>query len=107
MRVTRAQIERYFKLEAKRKELQRQASDLGKQVEEIENELIEYVEQNGGEARSVTTCGHVLAIVQKAGTVQWKPEFIRVAGQRAADQIIAAAPPRDAFSITPISPVAA
>lgn len=98
-RLTKKEIEAYLDLHERRKALQRQARDLDKQAELIEEKLMEYVAAEGGAERSVRSCGFVLAIQTARGSVSWKQEFIAVAGEKKAESLIAAAPPRDVLSV--------
>lgn len=100
-RITKALVEKYWSLEAKRKELSRQSADLKKQVDDIEEAFLAHARENGGKARSVVTCGAVLAITEESGSIQWKKEFIAKLGQKAADTLIAAAPKKEVLTVTP------
>jgi hypothetical protein len=98
--VTKVDIEQYLELDARRRALMREASDIAKQQAEVADKLSEFVAAHGGRERSCTRSGYVLAIITKPGSVSWKPEFIRVAGEAAAEALIAAAPPREALTVT-------
>ena len=100
-RITKALVEKYWSLEAKRKELSRQSADLKKQVDDIEDQFLAHAREKGGKARSVVACGAVLAITEESGSIQWKKEFIAKLGQKAADTLIAAAPKKEVLTVTP------
>ncbi len=98
-RVTKKLIEEHQELEARRKALSREASDLRKQQDAIEEALVALVREEGGKARSVKKCGYVLAMHDASGSVGWKQEFVKVAGIDAAEELIAAAPKREVLSV--------
>lgn len=99
--ITRKSIDAYRSLEAKRLRLNREAKQLEKQAEEIEAQWMEEVRERGGETRTLKTCGHIFAIKTKPNSVQWKPEFIRVASMAEAEKIIQAAGMKEVFSLEP------
>lgn len=98
--ITKATLLKWDRLEQKRLKLGRQASDLKKQIDEIEQELVKAIPSGDGVVRRLEAHGFVLAIESKKGSVSWKPEFIKVASQAAADKLIANAPLKDEFTIT-------
>lgn len=98
-RVTRPYLDGYMTLDAKRKALQRQAKDIGKQLAEIEDRLIAYVHERGGEARCVTQSGYRLAITIGNGSVSWKEAYIKVAGQKKAEKLIAATETKETLEV--------
>lgn len=100
--VTQKTIEQYLALHANRRELQRRAKALDKEAEEIESHLAAYVAAHGGKAKSVKRSGYVLSLQAQAGSVQWKPAFISVAGQDAAEKLIADAEPRESLHVEKI-----
>jgi hypothetical protein len=106
-RLTRAQLTKYFELDARRLALQRQAKDLEALQEKIEQKAMAVVKTEGGKERTVLTCGYVLAIKDANGAVAWKSEFVRVAGSAAAEKLIAAAPKKEKLSIEPAASKAA
>jgi hypothetical protein len=97
--VTSTDIETYLSLEEERLELGRKARDLEKKAEPLKKKLKEFVRIKGGKALSTVRSGFRLALELVNGSVSWKPEFIRVAGQDAADEIIAACPKRESLSV--------
>ena len=99
--VGKAEIERYFKLDAERLSLARQVKDLAALQEKIEEKMIALVKAKGGKLRSVVRCGYLLSLSDKDGSVKWKDEFVRVAGSEAAEKLIRAAPKKETFSIEP------
>lgn len=98
-RITKAILTEWEDLEERRLELKRQADDLAKQQAIIERDLFATVLSKGGSTRRIETCGFELSIESKRGSVSWKPEFIRVAGQAAADELIRSAPMKDSLAI--------
>lgn len=99
--LVRAEIEEYLELEKQRFAKQREAADLEKLAKVLKAKIWEFVEAKGGNARSCERSGFVLAIHQKAGSPSWKEEFLRVAGQSAAAQIVADCPQRDYLVVEP------
>lgn len=102
-RLTRAEINEYRRLHEEAKSLRRQASDLLKQAEPLQDRFLAYVRANGGKERFVRTCGFVLSILLKRAAVQWKPEYIRVAGPEAAEELVQKAEQREELSVEPMS----
>jgi hypothetical protein len=98
---TRAELERYFELDQQRLALQRQAKDLEKLQEELRQRFLLHVRETAGPERALTRCGYRLAINQVNGRVEWKTEFMRVAGVEAAEELIEAAPKVDKLVIEP------
>lgn len=96
-RITRATIEEYLALDAQRKALSRQSSDLKKRQDEIEEQLKAFVRDSG--ERSVKRSGFVLALTTEKGSVSWKGEFVKLAGQERAEELIAAAPTKEGFTV--------
>ena len=101
--VTYKDIEAYVALEAERLEHQRKAEDLKKQAEPYKAKLLEFVRAKGGKALSITRSRFLLAIKLVAGSVSWKPEFIKVAGQEAADEISKNCPKRESLCVERLS----
>lgn len=92
---SRAEIERYLEIEAERKALGRQSSDLKKEQDEIGAKLLDFVREEGGKLRAVVRCDHRLAIKLQNGSVSWKSEFVRVAGKDEAERIAASQPQKE------------
>jgi hypothetical protein len=98
--ITRADIEKYLAIEDQRRELGRQMYLLTKQANAIEDKLEAYVLAKAPtKSRTIERSGYRLSIVEKAGAVSWKTAFVDVAGQAKADELVAAAPPRDELAI--------
>ena len=97
----RAELARYFELEAERKSLQRQAKDLEKLQAELEEKFTAYVLAEGGPERALMRCGYRLAIDSKPGSVSWKGEFLKLAGPERAEELVQAAPSKDVLVIEP------
>lgn len=100
-RLTSKELAQWSELEAQRLALQRQVKDVAALQEKLEEKFFAHVVANGGAERVVLSCGYRLRIDVKRGSVQWKPEFIRVAGHEAAEELIAAAPTKDVLVIEP------
>ena len=96
--ITKKKIAEYVALEKKRKKLNREAEQVGKQAQLLEEEFMQDVRERGGETRTIKSCGYILAIKTKANSVQWKPEFIRVASLAAAEEVIKNAGTKEVFS---------
>jgi len=97
--VFRKDIVEFLDLEERRKTLEREARQLGKQSGEIADRLLAYARAHGGKGQSIVRSGYVLAVVIGRGSVPWKQEFVRVAGLDAAEALIAAAPPVEKLSV--------
>lgn len=97
--VTATDIESYLEIEDQRLALGRQQRDLEKQAAPLKKKLMDFVRAKGGKAMAVTRSGFRLAIELVTGSVSWKPEFIRVAGQDAADEISANCPKRESLRV--------
>ena len=95
--ITRKTIEAYLELDAQRKALSRQASDLKKKQDELEEQLKTFVRESG--ERTVKRSGYVLSLTTEKGSVAWKGEFVKLAGQQRAEELIAAAPTKEGFSV--------
>lgn len=102
-KVTKADFSKWQELEAKRLELQREAKAIAALLEPIEEKFEAFVRAKEPKKLSIATCGFVLAIQTKPGTVKWKDEFIRVEGTEAAEALSKAAPTRETLSIEPIA----
>lgn len=96
--VTKNDIQEYLAIEERRKALNREAADLGKQSDVIKEKLMLFARANGG---SVARSGYRLAIKLATGFVAWKQEFIRVAGQEEANRLTRDCPKRETLSIDP------
>lgn len=99
--LTRTEIEEYLDLERARLAKQREAADLEKLAKVLKAKILDYIEAEGGKARSCERSGFVLAVHQKAGSVSWKEEFLIVAGQVKAAELVAACPKRDYLVVEP------
>ncbi|HYG26643.1 MAG TPA: hypothetical protein VD906_07040 [Caulobacteraceae bacterium] len=97
--VNKNDIERWLELDALRKAKTREASDLKKEQDAIGEKLWTFIEVKGGKARSVERSGYVLAICTAKGSVAWKEEFVKLKGTEAAEEISAAAEPREYLSV--------
>jgi len=98
-RLTKAELARYHELIEQQKQLRRQAADLNAEIEPLVKQFSEHVRANGGKSRMVQACGYLLRLVAKPGSPAWKKEFIRVAGQPAAEELICQQPLRDELKV--------
>lgn len=97
---TLAQLDQWSQREQQIAELRRQANALAKVQTELEGKILPYVEEHGGKARCLTVGAYTLLVEMKKASVQWKPEFVKVAGDGAAQAIIDAQPSKPVLSIT-------
>lgn len=97
--ITYAHLEEYLRLQEERKALARQSADLGKQLAGLASKITAFVRAEGGSDRTVIRSGYVLALKSKKGSVAWKAEFVRLAGEEAAEKLIAAAEPGEELVI--------
>jgi hypothetical protein len=95
----RAELEQYLQMEEQRRNLSREADALERAAKPLKEKFKAYAEAEGGKARRVEVCGHVLAIVTKNGQVKWKDEFSRVAGPIETARIAAAPPQVDSLTV--------
>jgi len=102
-RMTTDEISEFLSLEEERRRLNRLAADLEKKAKPIKEKILQFVRTTGGKSRSVVSCGHVLAIITRAGTVTWKDEFIRVAGEDEAEKLRSAVPPTEMLSVEKVA----
>ena len=99
-RPTKALIAEYLDLEDRRKELMRQAAQLGKESADLKRQFEAFVRANTkGKTRELVICGYRMSILTVAGTVAWMKEFIARCGQDAADKVKDEAPPKEVFEI--------
>lgn len=87
----------YEALDAERLKLKRQADAITKQMEAFEAAFEKEVRKSGGKILTLLRHGYIMAIKKQRTSVQWKPQFVRVAGLEAAEAIIAAAPWKEVF----------
>lgn len=92
--VSEEEIATFLAIEKKRLKAQREAGDFEKQNKKTKEKLKAFVEARGGSDRTTTHYGYVLSLIEKAGTVPWKEEFILVAGQEKAEQLVSSCPPK-------------
>jgi hypothetical protein len=100
-RVNREDIEAWLALDERRKSLNRQSEQLEKEQKAIGARLVAYVRAKEPDKLRKVTNGFLVAIKMVKGGVSWKPEFVRVAGAAAAEQLIAAAPQRESLVVEP------
>jgi len=98
---SKKELEAYFRLDQQRLALNRRAKDIEKVQAALEQKFLEYVREEGGPERATTRCGYRLAIINKPGSVSWVTEFLRVAGEKEAERLRAAAPPKEVLVVEP------
>jgi hypothetical protein len=105
---TKAQVEQFLDLEARRLEMARAAKDLRDESRILEEHFQEWVEQetDGRAVKSVAKFGLNFALVDGAKSISWKSEFIRLAGDNAEAEVEAVRDAAVAPTILAITPVA-
>ncbi len=94
-------LQRYYELDEKRKALNRQAEDLAKLQADLKEQFIHYVEEFGGSDRTTMRFGYRLTLVEKAGTVPWAKEFLRVGGYEEAERLRQLQPKTESLVVQP------
>lgn len=108
--VLRDTVEKYLKFHKQRADLESQARQIAKKEQALASELREYVEgkleEAGAEIGTVEIggLGYALKLSEGGRYPRWKEEFIRVAGQAAADEVSAETLPSISFSVEKIDP---
>lgn len=95
-----SELNLYVELEQHRRDHQRQADALERQVKAIKERLLDYVRRTGGSDRTTTRHKFVLAIRNATGQINWKKEFVDRLGQAAADAI--PIPTREQLVVEPV-----
>lgn len=106
-RVTKAELEEFYRLDEERKSLNRQAKDKQKLMDELEAKFTADVHANGGPEKTVMRCGYRLSLAVKSKAVEWAKEFLRVVGglmgtdkaTAEAERIRAASPKTEVLTI--------
>lgn len=98
-RLTKVDLARYHELIEEQKQLRRRATDLNAEIEPLVEKFTEHVRANGGKNKLVQVCGYLLRLVSKPGTPAWKKEFVRLAGQPAAEELIGQQPMREELKV--------
>jgi hypothetical protein len=98
--VTREDLDSFWALDERRRELQRQDDALEREAKPLKERFLAHVRAKGGDARAVVTCGFCLAIKLADGSVRWKDEFVKLAGADAAAELQGAVPQRESLSVT-------
>lgn len=88
---SRKDLDEYVRLNELRKSLKRQSDELKKQADEIEERLLAFTLANGGKQAPLRKHGWLLGVKMASDSVQWKHEFVRIKGEKAAEALIAAA----------------
>jgi hypothetical protein len=103
-RPSRDKLAQYFAWEEEQKAFARKASDIRKLQDEVEQEVLAFVRENGGPERCSIVCGYRLSIEVKAGRVEWKTAFMKELGQEKAEELLKAAGTKEEAKIEPPSP---
>ncbi len=80
--IKREEFDAYAELLKRKAELAAQAAVIKESIEQFEAKVLEQMDAAG--KSSATRFGWTLAIARGNGSVAWKKEFIRVAGEEAA-----------------------
>ena len=95
------QVKRLLALEEKRKKLQRQIDAIKSEERVLKTDLISFIKKKVGRKKRVITIGKfVLSVVKVKKRVQWKSEFVRLAGAEAAQKIAEATPSVEALKVS-------
>lgn len=95
--VTVNEITQYLELQAKRRALLREADALSRVEAAVSSRLWSFAASNGGEVKKGK---YVLSLVEVNGRPSWKNEFIRVAGEEAARDVVANLPTELKLNVT-------
>jgi len=100
--ITRHEIEEFLELDKRRKELEREARQLKARQDRIEADLLVFTRAKSKKPGSaVTRSGFTLSIFEGRPYVNWKNEFVDVAGNDKAELLIKAAKGREKIQVTP------
>jgi hypothetical protein len=97
--LSREEIVAYFTLEQRRKTEQRKVDAIEREAKPYKEKIRAYVEENGGSDRTCTHYGYVIALLDKGPAVEWKNEFIALAGADAAVKLQGKADHRFSLSV--------
>lgn len=97
--IMRVDIDEYKRLQAERRELERQAAALGRQEKALAADITAYILDKAGKTRSVDRCGHRLSLLEVAGSVSWQSEFAKLQGQAEVERLKREAPTRDKLEV--------
>ncbi len=97
--VTKRDLEQWQDLEDRRLAAKRLADDLSKQQDAIEAKLEAFVRAKEPATLTVLRSGYRLSIRRVKSAVAWKQEFVKVAGQRVAEELTAGAPLKEKFAV--------
>lgn len=101
MKLTREELDEYARLNAERKELEKQARTISVRCKQIEAAALEQMQASGKQA--CKRFGFHIALVPGRVTVAWKDAFVRECGSDRAAELQAAAEPTEKITITPPS----
>lgn len=101
MKISRDELDEYARLNAERKELEKQARTISVRCKQIESAALDQMQADGKQA--CKRFGYQLSIVPGRATVAWKDAFVRECGSERASELQAAAEPTEKISITPPS----
>jgi hypothetical protein len=97
-------VQRFHALNERRKELEREASNLERECKPLKERIVAFVRQERSESqRAVTKFGFLLELVARAGRVAWKDKFCEFVGSDKALEIEKAAPPTESLSVKALS----
>jgi hypothetical protein len=100
--LTKDEIERFIALEKERKSLTRDGDAKERAAKPLKEKIKKYIEEKGGSDRTTTHYGYVLALVPyRQKQVEWKNEFIVVAGEEKAVELQEAMPMTYSLSVEP------
>lgn len=95
---TKAQLQRYVELRAKKRELDAQVSAIEKELYPTHELILEYLEEKNVTAAKLHR--FQLSLTEGQSIVKWKDEFIRVSSAEEAAKISAAAPRAQRLEVT-------
>lgn len=101
MKITRDELDEYARLNAERKDLEKQARTISVRCKQIEAAVLEQLQAAG--KQQCKRFGYQLAIIAGRATVAWKDAFVRECGAERAAELQAAAEATSKVSITPPS----
>lgn len=89
-KITAEKLERWYELNQKRQELEREARQFDKERELLSTEIKAALEADG--KYSVLRGRFRVSLVDGRPTVSWKDELVKIAGADRAAELVAAAP---------------
>lgn len=95
----------YLTLIENRKAVERVGRMLKGQEEDQTVILFATVIERGGPEKCLIEAGHRLTIQSEAGNVSWREEFVKIAGEAKATELMNAAPKRLKLHVEPVDAV--